>query len=277
MKTSVKTIIKQTFPKSVLRWKTRTARRTDPDLYLLANLKQYLAELPDAEKFSGYFAKQHAGIDVGACAGEYSCVMASIFGRVLSIEPTSDMAMLLRRSLPRNCEVIECAMGDAAAEVRLRVPTKDGRRLQALATVANHGFEFSNVGNVDISAVRQLTVDQLVAERQIKPSFIKIDVEGYEGKVLQGASEVIRSFKPLLMIEIEKRHNPLFREIFSLLSGYGYVPYHFLDQKLCVSGSEVVEEAFEYLERNNVASMKAVTASNVTQQYINDFVFVPHI
>ena len=38
--------------------------------------------------------------------------------------------------------------------------------------------------------------------------FIKIDVEGHELSVLEGASSLIERCRPVLLIECEERHNP---------------------------------------------------------------------
>lgn len=277
MKTFVRSVIKDMFPKAVLRWRARTviSKRMDPDLYLLAKLRTQLSEVEGAEKFLIHFSKQHAGIDVGACGGEYSCIMATIFGKVVAIEPTPDMAVVLRRSLPSNCEVVECAVGEFPGEVALRVPKIGDRRQHALATVADHGFEFSNIGMIDTTTVRQLTVDQIVGERNLVPSFIKIDVEGYEEEVLLGSMKVIEAHKPILMIEIEKRHNVRFRGIFDLLGSKGYVPYHFCSGKLFLSGPGVADKSFEYLKQTEISGMNEVILSKKTERYINNFLFLP--
>jgi hypothetical protein len=141
--------------------------------------------------------------------------------------------------------------------------------------VADHGFEFSNIGMVETSVVRQVTLDQLIADRKLKPSFIKIDVEGYEGEVLHGSMEVIKSCKPILMIEIEKRHNKKFPQVFALLGSQGYVPYHFQSGKLWLSGAAVVEESFEYFKSSNVSGIKEVTVNKNAGRYLNNFVFLP--
>lgn len=277
MKNFIKTLIKNVFPKSVLRWRAREVitSRIDPDLHLLANMRKYLSELQGAEKFIDYFSKTRIGIDVGACGGEYSCVMATIFGRVLSIEPTFDMAAVLRNSLPNNCEVIECALGETPGEVPLRVPVISGRRLHALSTVSDHPFAFSNIGMVDITKVKQATLDKLVSDRNLRPSFIKIDVEGYEGEVLSGSMATIELCRPILMIEIEKRHNKKFREIFTSLNSYQYVPYHFRSEQLQLSGPNVVDESYEYLIGESVSGMAEVIASRGSGKYINNFLFLP--
>lgn len=272
-----KTLVKNVFPRLILRWRVGKilSSRIDPDLYLLANFESYLSDLENGEQFITRFSKKHVGIDVGACGGEYAVVMAAMFGKVVAIEPTPDMAVVLRRSLPENCEVVECALGEVPGEVSLRVPKIDGSRLHALATVADHGFDFSNVGMVDTALVTQLTVDQVVSQRNLNPSFMKIDVEGYEGKVLLGSKNVIETYRPILMVEIEKRHNKQFGEIFSLLGRYDYVPYHFQGGRLCRSSPAIVEEAYAHLISDEISGMKEVMVSKKMGRYINNFVFLP--
>jgi FkbM family methyltransferase len=277
MNAYVKSILKSLFPKSALRWRTRKLLRggVDPDLYLLANIRSQLSGIQGGGRFAAYFSKENSAIDVGACGGEYSCVMAGMFKTVLSIEPTADMALLLRRSLARKCEVVECVMGATVGEVSLRVPKIGGVRMNALSTVADHDFEFSEVGTIDTDVVRQLTIDQLVSDRKLRPSFIKIDVEGYEGNVLLGSMKVIQSCKPVIMIEIEKRHNKGYLEIFTLLESQGYVPFHFRGGKLSLSGPSIAEESFAYLKGSGISGMMEVISSKMSEKYMNNFIFLP--
>lgn len=247
----------------------------EPDLELLANIKQHLPEVHGGEEFVKYFSKDKAAIDVGACGGEYSCVMAEMFEKVLSIEPTGDMASHLRKALPCNCEVVESALGAEPGTVSIRVPKIGGVRMNALSTVTSHNFEFSDIGAVDVDEVKQATIDQLVSERSFKPSFIKIDVEGYEGNVLAGAREVIRIGRPVVMIEIEKRHNKNYSEIFSMLGSYGYAPFHFRNGRLSVSSPAIVEESFDFLKGVGVSGMQEMIAAKASEKYLNNFIFLP--
>jgi FkbM family methyltransferase len=273
----IKTFIKEAFPQSVLRWRARKilSGNMDPDLNLIAHITRHLTALPGGQAFVEYFSKGKTGIDVGACGGEYSIIMADMFQRVLAIEPTADMASRLRSALPSNCEVVECVLGDKPGQASLRVPKKDGSRLHALATVAEHGFAFSDIGAVDTAVVKQCTLDQLVLDRGITPSFVKIDVEGYEGKVLSGAVNVIKTCRPVFIVEIEKRHNKDFAQIFSLLGSYGYVPYHFRAGALAKSDPSVVEDSYEYLRKREVSGMDEVIESKMSEHYTNNFVFLP--
>ena len=277
MSSYLKSALKKSLPKSALRWRTRKVLNSgmEPDLYLLANIRKHLPGIQGGEKFLGHFSKEQSAIDVGACGGEYSCVMSSMFGKVFSIEPTADMAEWLKSALPRNCQLMECAIGATIGEVSIRVPRVNGVRMNALSTVADHGFELSMVDTIDTHIVQQLTIDRLASEADIQPSFLKIDVEGYEGNVLLGSRNVIESYKPVIMIEIEKRHNTAFHDIFKLLGSQGYIPFHFCGGKLTLSGPRIVEESFNYLERNGISGMMEVISTKVSEKYLNNFIFIP--
>ena len=277
MLTLIKHLVKRLFPGLFLRLRVRKllAHRVDPDMYLLANLKKYLSGSHETRRFVSYISGNNSAIDVGACGGEYSYIMAGYFQRVLSVEPTSEMTKKLRVSLPSNCEVIQCALGKVCGEVNLRIPQIANDKMHALATLANHDFDFSNIGTVDIVKVTQSTIDTLASERNLRPSFIKIDVEGYEGEVLFGSRETIERCRPILMVEIEKRHNKNFGEIFILLTTYGYTPFHVRAGKLERSGPHVVDESYDYLKGENVSGMAGVIASRASENYINNFLFLP--
>jgi FkbM family methyltransferase len=53
--------------------------------------------------------------------------------------------------------------------------------------------------------------------------FMKIDVEGFEKRVLLGAKETIKAFKPLLYVENDRPENS--RELFELLESLDYLFY----------------------------------------------------
>lgn len=273
-----KRLVKELFPRFFLRMRVKKllAGTVDPDMCFLASLREFLLASPETNRFASFLSGQETAIDVGACGGEYAYIMAQYFKKVLSIEPTPEMAARLRSSLPTNCEVLECAMGKSPGSVILRVPKVGDARMHALSTVANHDFAFSDVGEVDSVKVRQTTIDELMNERNVRPVFIKIDVEGYEGEVLLGAVATIESCRPMFLIEIEKRHNKGFREIFSLLNSYGYTPFHLEDGQLRRSTPDQVDASYDWLIRENVSGMAGVIASRASGKYINNFLFLPH-
>ena len=46
------------------------------------------------------------------------------------------------------------------------------------------------------------TLDQFCAREDVAPTLVKIDVEGYEGEVLAGAGEMLRTLRPVLLVEL---------------------------------------------------------------------------
>jgi FkbM family methyltransferase len=64
----------------------------------------------------------------------------------------------------------------------------------------------------------------------LSPVFMKIDVQGYETKVLQGAWSTITRLKPILLIENDEHCGP--ETVSGLLGGIGYRPHRFDGEKL---------------------------------------------
>jgi hypothetical protein len=48
------------------------------------------------------------------------------------------------------------------------------------------------------------SIDHFTAERAIHPGLVKIDVEGYEGRVLKGAERVLKEDRPLIVLELHR-------------------------------------------------------------------------
>ena len=58
------------------------------------------------------------------------------------------------------------------------------------------------------SGTPTLTLDKLCETLQIKPSFVKIDVEGAEAFVLEGMDEVLDRYAPVVMLEVHPQWQP---------------------------------------------------------------------
>jgi FkbM family methyltransferase len=273
----LKRFIKGQFPKTTLRVKTqrKIEHGQNPDLSFLADLRQQVSSLPALRHLAARWPAAADGIDVGANIGEYAWALAQHMTRVIAIEPVPELAALLRRGAPGNVEVVEGVMGPTAGEVQLRVPNVNGRRAGALATVATHDFTFSDIENFDTITVKQFTVDDLAQARNAKPFVVKIDVEGYEMHVLRGATQVIRVHRPLLLIEIERRHNDDFREAFAWLASEGYEAYDFRALTPQPSGPSVVDESYNYLIANGIHGMTEMVNRLTPDKYVSNFLFVP--
>ena len=142
-------------------------------------------------------------IDIGAYIGEFSLVAARAMqgiGRILCLEPTPSVFAQLERNLKRNAwsnvEAIHSAVSDydGTATFYVRIGSNDQSSLHPLAP----GEQISY--NVPVT-----TVDALVARTRLERlDLMKVDVEGHEISVLRGAREMIRRFRPALVIEISR-------------------------------------------------------------------------
>jgi hypothetical protein len=78
--------------------------------------------------------------------------------------------------------------------------------------------------------VMAVTLDDLVeAKGPLRPALVKIDVQGAEMMVLQGADGILKDSKPALFVELQEEGLNKFgtsaSAILDHLSGYGYQPY----------------------------------------------------
>jgi FkbM family methyltransferase len=71
----------------------------------------------------------------------------------------------------------------------------------------------------------------------LSPWFIKIDVQGFEYEVLEGGLQTLKRSQPALLIETPSE------EVMGLLSGLGYKPYYF-DQNKLVPGRGALNTYF---------------------------------
>jgi len=149
-----------------------------------------------------YIQNEMTTLDIGAHFGYYTLLMSHLVGpagQVHAFEPTpSTFSVLLSnvRNLPN------------VVANRVACSSKRGT-----AFLSEYGFKFSGfntlakprmkeLGRGKPVEVQTLRVDDYVTSRGIKPDFIKIDAEGTEGEILNGMENVIRSFHPMISLEV---------------------------------------------------------------------------
>jgi FkbM family methyltransferase len=143
-------------------------------------------------------------LDIGANLGEWTVPfarMVGLTGRVLAAEPMPRNAEALAKTLAvnalRQAEIIRCAVGDDEGIVDFAVPLVTSARSDT--GTAHVGPATAGQETVRV-ALRRL--DALVGECGFERiDLIKIDVEGYERRVLDGAATALARFRPALVIE----------------------------------------------------------------------------
>ncbi len=145
-------------------------------------------------------------IDVGANAGLFTVLIAgSIFPerRVLAIEPTPGAFRNLAVNVERNGHAEKVILfngvaGEAEGEFSLNVieGLEEYSSLGALVHPSITGRSSKAV------VVPGETVDHLVKRFNLNPGFMKIDTEGAELLVLRGATETLRTNRPVILSEL---------------------------------------------------------------------------
>jgi FkbM family methyltransferase len=184
--------------------------RAGHGLYRIA-IRFHWAE-PELNGLEAVVRRGDTVLDIGAALGMYTVPLADLVGpdgRVFSFEPqrrgvfTVRLLRLLtgaRRGLTRRI-----ALGPREGHGHIVVPFLRGFPIFGhghIAAVSDEGGH-----RIRRSSTRIDTVDSWCARHGLdRIAFIKIDVEGFEPLVIEGARGVIDRDRPSLLLEIEDRH-----------------------------------------------------------------------
>ena len=155
-------------------------------------------------------------MDVGANDGGFATAIRGLgyTGRIISFEPLREPFKTLHRkaSADDNWEVLQCAIGDAKREVTINVSGNAGLSSSVLPMLPTHTDVAPNSRYVGTETVLQEMLDGLLPELGVGPgtrTFLKIDVQGYERAVLDGASSLIDD-RVIVGLQLELSLVPLY-------------------------------------------------------------------
>lgn len=154
--------------------------------------------------------------DVGAAYGMYTFPLAHIVGAgggVHSFEPQKRQKRMISalRTLvgARQILVTEAAVGAEPGEHSMRLPYRFGVPIFGHTHVAT-GTENAltpQATHARTWTTRMSSVDSWCDEHGVdNVTFLKVDVEGFEPNVLEGATRTIDKSRPSMLLEIEDRH-----------------------------------------------------------------------
>lgn len=199
-------------------------------------------------------------LDIGAHYGIYSYFMRRHSEGVISFEPNQALASRLRIVLRSNSNVREIALSDVAGTANLHIPRHQNESCTALASIEPGNFQLLRVPH-DAVPVPTGRLDDFLSSLP-RVGFIKIDVEGHELRVLQGARGLLERDRPNLLVETEERHCAgAVANVWALLRSLGYDGYFQLGRRL------IPIEQFK-LDRHQCLDAKA------NLPYINNFIFL---
>lgn len=176
-------------------------------------------------------------IDIGANIGYFSLLSANLVGpggQVHSFEPYPGYVERFKLSLAQN-NFSNIRLNEFALSNR-----KETHKLyKGLSSARMHKWSHEDpVYNQvhDEIEVNCVSLDEYAQKFLERVDFIKIDVDGYEARILKGAHETIQKYKPIVLIELfESALRDAGASVFELLqmfSAWGYEPYSEQDELL---------------------------------------------
>jgi FkbM family methyltransferase len=147
--------------------------------------------------------------DIGAHAGQFAKLFARLApaGHVYAFEPGGYALSILCRAIRfrglSNVTIVPCGLGDREGDSLLSIPIKRS---------GSCGFGTSHLGDESEARpcihqrVRITTLDRTVSAHGIhRLDFIKADIEGWELRMLTGATDSLARFRPALLLEVSAR------------------------------------------------------------------------
>lgn len=243
-------------------------------------LRRYILSrilFPEIEMWILSQAKRNSiniAIDIGAAKGGYSWILASKqrAKRVVSFEPSDILYKFMKSGLfYSNIELHNLACGSYSSVVEMYSLGKDEEGLHT-ATISTLNPISQNKMSLK-NQVNQVSLDEFF-EKEIRckdsVDFIKIDVEGYESEVIMGGVNLVRSFVPLIICEIEARHNPNYRKVFDFLLGHGYTVYYYANGHF---KNVNLDEIISMQNKDHLGMRLSGRESSKNNKYINNFIF----
>jgi FkbM family methyltransferase len=163
--------------------------------YLLGTAEPHLQKI-----IREYVAAGDTVYDIGANIGYVSLSLAKRVGsngRVIAFEPVPRNADSLRQNIENNritnVQLLEVAASDRCGEAVIRM----AENLSTASLVWHR-----NDRSATELTIKTVLIDQMVEAGDLRlPTFVKIDVEGSEGLVLQGMRRTIVAAKPVVFVE----------------------------------------------------------------------------
>lgn len=139
-------------------------------------------------------------VDAGANKGVYTYWLERLSAHVHAYEPNPKMFDVLKSGVGAKATVHHAALSDQAGSFALRIPKTARGTYSNQGGSLNHDKVGESYGEVIVETHR------LDDQGHQNVGFLKIDVEGHEMAVLDGALGTIARDRPTLLIEMEQQH-----------------------------------------------------------------------
>jgi FkbM family methyltransferase len=154
----------------------------------------------EKDKIKNYIKQGDIVVDVGGNLGFFVLILDELVGKegkIYTVEPSSllreKLATTIRNNQIENTTILNFALGESEGKTIIHYNPKQS----GLTSIVN---EFDNDSVSEEITIT--TLDKFSGNFPGRVSFLKIDTEGYEPKVLKGAKSFIEKHRPTIYIEL---------------------------------------------------------------------------
>ena len=159
-------------------------------------------------------------LDIGANHGLYTLPMSDKFSKVYAFEPHSENQKILQANLDRynktNIEIVPKCISDRSGTVLLNTnPHNPGGHTINNRVATHQEWGFENSKQIEVPCI---TLDEFCKDLDV--GFLKVDIEGAEDFVFEGAREFLKRPNINIMIEV---HNEVNRpRLYNFFKEFGF-------------------------------------------------------
>ena len=214
----------------------------------------------DAEMFyvSQLLDKKRRFLDIGSNIGIYAFHFRNIFKNVDAFEPLKEITHRLEAIQNHFLAIHNVGISNKKGNFQFYIPYLNGLIAPALASLEQREGKF------ELRTIKVKTIDEYNFQ---DVDLIKIDVEGHEEFVIEGAHKTIKKTMPILIVEIEQRHiKKEINEVFLSILKLNYRGFFLQDNNL------ISIEEFDY-DKNQKPYLQNICIKK-DKRYINNFIFI---
>ncbi|MFL6156050.1 MAG: FkbM family methyltransferase [Marmoricola sp.] len=169
-------------------------------------------------------------LDIGANIGQYGQALRSsgFGGRIISCEPLSDAYPFLARRAANDpgWTTLNTAVGTEPGEIEINV-SANSYSSSILPMTDAHSLAAPGSEYVRAEKVAMTTIAEILAGQKVDPTrtLLKIDTQGYEGQVLDGAGDALPTFAAVqLELSMVPLYDgaPLFEDLVTRMQAAGF-------------------------------------------------------
>ncbi|MFM9909930.1 MAG: FkbM family methyltransferase, partial [Chitinophagaceae bacterium] len=208
-------------------------------------------------------------LDIGANIGNHSLYFSKIFSKVLAYEPNPRTYRLLKFNTDflSNINTFDYGLGEKKGKFKM---VENTTNMGNSHIASNHTSEENGI------EVIVETLDGVLAN-VARVDFVKIDVEGFEEGVLNGAIKTINAHQPLIVFE--QHENEFVGDAtpsITLLKNLGYeFCWQHRKQPKIASQSYILRRLFDVYRIIFGETLEIKTGPNVPKQYHSMLIAVP--